>query len=166
VTFEASDILDDCPAGGLDGYATAVSAKGLEHSMKTASLIAVAAFCVVSPNWLSAGLIPNRYEIRPLQDGVFEVVSLTRSGASDYWCGAGDYARNQLRAPVTQRIYIWKAIGPSVGRSGRKAVQFSFTAPEGANTTPGYSLSVKAVGDNMTVDAAYQYCFNYDLTDF
>lgn len=107
----------------------------------------------------------NRHEVFVVSDGVFEVLNEVGSGAVDYWCGAGDYARRQLRAAATQRIYIWKAIGPSATHPGKKSVQFSFSAPEGASTSPGYSLSVKAVGDNLTTAAAYQYCIGDDPFD-
>ncbi|WP_146344482.1 hypothetical protein [Falsiphaeobacter marinintestinus] len=102
----------------------------------------------------------NRHEVLPVSNGVYEVVSEVGygTGATDYWCGIGDYAQRQLRAGATQRIYIWKAVGPSVNRPGRKAVQFSLSAPSGANTSPGYSVSVKRVGDNMTVSMAQNYC--------
>lgn len=99
-------------------------------------------------------------DIADLDLGVFEVVGRIGDGAADYWCGAGDYASRYLRAAAVERLYIWKGIGPSQSAPGKKAVQFAFRAPEGSNTTPGLSLSVKAVGDNMTVSSAIQYCFD------
>lgn len=102
----------------------------------------------------------NRSEVLPVSDGVWEVVNKVGSGATDYWCGIGDYAVRQLRIPVTQRIYIWQAEGPSVNVSGKKSVQFALSAPEGADTSVGYSVSVKRAGDNMTASMAQKYCYD------
>lgn len=99
-------------------------------------------------------------DVADLDMGVFEVVGRIGDGAADYWCGAGDYAQRYLRAGATERLYIWRALGPSVSSPGKKAVQFAFRAPTGSDTTPGLSLSVQAVGDNMTVSSAAQYCFD------
>lgn len=102
----------------------------------------------------------NRHEVLPVSNGVYEVVNEVGSSATDYWCGIGDFAQRQLRAGATTRIYIWKAIGPSVNRQGRKAVQFSLTAPPGADTSTGYSVSVKRAGDNMNVSSAQNFCYD------
>ena len=99
-------------------------------------------------------------DVAELDLGVIEVNGRLGDGAADYWCGAGDYARRYLSASGSERLYIWKAIGPSVTAPGKKAVQFAFRAPEGSNTSPGLSLSVKTAGDNMTVSMAAQYCFD------
>lgn len=106
----------------------------------------------------------NRLKVYAVSKSEFEVVGEVGSGAANYWCGAGDHVRNYLRMPVVTRIYIWKAIGPSLSTRGRKAVQFSLSPPENVSTSPGYSLSVKAVGDNMTAAAAYQFCID-DIDD-
>ena len=107
----------------------------------------------------------NRHEVFPVSDTVWEVVSEVGSSAADYWCGAGDFAQRVLGTPAAQRIYIWKAIGPSVTRPGRKAVQFSLTPPPGADTSTGYSLTVRRAGDNLARHAAVQYCYQFDGDD-
>ncbi|MCF6232317.1 MAG: hypothetical protein L3J36_04350 [Rhodobacteraceae bacterium] len=110
----------------------------------------------------------NWHQVYPVSPTVFEVVGQAGSGAADYWCGAGDYVRHLLRMPAVQRVYIWRAIGPSVVQPGRKAVQFSLGPPEDPENkvvAPGYSLSVKAVGDNLTAAAAFQYCLDNDRLD-
>ncbi|WP_233145712.1 hypothetical protein [Phaeobacter sp. 22II1-1F12B] len=101
----------------------------------------------------------NRQEVLPVSEGVFEVVNDVASSAADFWCSAGDYAYREMRTEAVQRVYIWRGIGPSVNRPGKKAVQFSLTPPEGVSTEPGYTLSVKAEGDNMRAGSAQQYCF-------
>ncbi len=117
------------------------------------------------PTTAFAFLAQNRAEVLPVSDGVFEVTNSGGSSAQAYWCGAGDYAIAQLRVGASQRVYIWKAEGPSVNRPGRNAVQFSLQPPPGANTTPGYSLSVRAVGDNLTAAAAREYCWGLRILD-
>ncbi len=123
--------------------------------------ILLAVFLVLTPGWAVAWRAARGHDVYPVSKTVFEVVTYARSGAADYWCGAGDYVRHGLRAPATSRIYIWRAVGPSVTVPGRKAVQFSLSAPPDVSTSPGYSLSVKTAGDNLTAAAAFQYC----LTD-
>ncbi len=102
----------------------------------------------------------NRHEVQPVGGGVFEVLNEFGSGAQQYWCGAGDYAIRVLGTGATQRVYIWRAIGPASTVSGRKSVQFSLTPPPGADTTPGFSLSTRRVGDNMTAASAQNYCYD------
>jgi len=101
----------------------------------------------------------NRLEVYPVSKTVFEVIGEPGSGAADYWCGAGDFAISVLRSKVADRVYIWRAIGGSVNKPGYKAVQFSLKPPADTSPSPGYSLSVKATGDNLTAAAARQYCF-------
>lgn len=102
----------------------------------------------------------NRLQVEPIGDGVFEVVARVGSSATDFWCGAGDYASRVLNAGATQRIYLWRAIGSSVTRPGKKAVQFSLSPPPGADTSTGYSVTVKRVGDNMNVSLSQSYCYD------
>ena len=127
--------------------------------------IILAALVVLTPGWVGAWRAYNWHDVFPVSKIAFEVIGRPGSAAADYWCGAGDYVRHGLRKPATTRVYIWRAIGPSVIQSGYKAVQFSLTPPENASTSPGYSLSVKAVGDNMTAAAAFQFCLGNDRFD-
>jgi hypothetical protein len=134
--------------------------------MKRSLFLCVSVVLMCAPGLALAWRALNDHEVYPVSKGVFEVIGRPGSGPAQYWCGAGDFARSQLRVAATQRIYIWKAVGPSATQPGKKAVQFSLTAPEGANTTPGYSLSVKTVGDNLNAASAYQYCLDRRIIDF
>lgn len=127
--------------------------------------LVLAAFLASVPGWVAAWRAYNWHDVFAVSKTVFEVIGRPGSGAADYWCGAGDYVRHALRDKATRRIYIWRAIGPSVIQSGRKAVQFSLTAPDNISTSPGYSLSVRSVGDYLTAAAAYQYCLGADRFD-
>ncbi|MGV6804090.1 MAG: hypothetical protein ACWA49_07785 [Ruegeria sp.] len=101
-----------------------------------------------------------RTEIKPLGDNIYEVKAIGSSAPVNYWCGIGDYAIRQLRVPRPQRIYIWKAYEP-----GARTVQFSLEPPPGADTTPGYSITVKRVGENMSASSAQNYCYD-NFMDF
>jgi len=101
-----------------------------------------------------------RNDVTEVEKGIYEVVSYGTSAPVSYWCGIGDYAIRTLRTKATQRIYLWKAYGPSVSRPGKKGAQFSLTPPEGVDTTPGYSVTVKTVGDNMSAGSAQGYCYD------
>ncbi|MDK3019466.1 hypothetical protein [Pseudodonghicola flavimaris] len=108
----------------------------------------------------------NGHQVHDLGQGVFEVVGRAGSGAQDYWCGAGDYARSVLGVAAAQRIFLWAPVGPSASSAGKRAVQFALTAPKGADTTPGLSLSVKRVGDNLSASMAQQYCYGGKFDSF
>lgn len=133
--------------------------------MKHYLAITLAAAIAFAPVAASAWRALNRHEVYPISKEVFEVVYYIASGPREFWCAAGDYAISQLRAKGNERIYIWRGIGPSESRPGKKAVQFSFTPPEGVDLNPGISLSVKAVGDNMRAAMALQYCYGDDPFD-
>jgi hypothetical protein len=114
------------------------------------------------PTWALSWLAWNKYEVFPISDTVFEVIERPGSagGAAQYWCGAGDYAQRVLKTKTNQKIYIWKPVGKSVTTSARRAVQFSTNAPENASSSPGYSLSIRAVGDSLSTAAAQRYCYD------
>lgn len=127
--------------------------------------LALAAALVLIPGLALSWRALNRHEVVPVGGGVYEVIGRVGSGAQDYWCGIGDYAMTQLHAPAAQRIYVWRPVGPSATRPGHRAVQFAFSAPKGAETTSDYSLTVRRAGENLTVAAARQYCYNGDFDE-
>ncbi len=121
--------------------------------------MAIVAMLVAVPGAAQAWRAMNGHEVQPLGDGVYEVVGRVGSGAADYWCGIGDFGRMVLDLPAAQRIYVWRPVGPSVVRPGRKAVHFALTAPPGAETEGGYSLTVRRAGKNLNAAMARQYCY-------
>lgn len=133
--------------------------------MKSLTIFCLTALLAVMPGWAAAWRSVNQHEVYPISDTVFEVLNEVGSAPVDYWCGAGDFARQVMGTAAAQRIYIWRAIGPSATRQGRKSVQFSMTAPKDADTAPRLSLSVKHAGDNLTSALAYQYCLGDDRFD-
>lgn len=125
---------------------------------KSPLLLAIA---LMVPTVAAAFQALNRFEVYPVnKSGVFEVVNRHGSAPKDFWCGAGDYAIRVLRTSATQRIYLVQPVGPAVTVQGRKGVQYALSPPQGANTTPGYSVSVKNVGDNMPAHMAQNYCYD------
>jgi hypothetical protein len=128
--------------------------------MKNGWLIGGVVAALLVPEVALAWWAWNRHEVLPVSKSVFEVIGRPGSGPREYWCGAGDYVYRNMGAPGVQRVYIVEAIGPSVNRPGKKSVKFSLTPPKGVSTSPGYSLSVKAVGDNLSAAAAQQYCYD------
>ncbi|MEX0307895.1 MAG: hypothetical protein AB3N12_10975 [Ruegeria sp.] len=97
-----------------------------------------------------------RTQITPLKDGVYEVRPVGGSSAAvTYWCGIGDYAIRTLGVSNSQRIYVSKPY-----EKGIRTVQFSLTPPPGADTNPGYSLTVNRVGENLSAASAQNYCFD------
>lgn len=110
----------------------------------------------------------SRFPVAQVDSATFEVIARGgRVNAGKYWCSAGLYGLS-LGVRSNTRIYLAVAEGPSVTAPGRKAVRFTLD-PEAAGITPispQLSLSVKAVGDNMTVTAARQFCFDDTILGF
>lgn len=131
---------------------------------KVIGACAVAAL-MLSPLSASAFRALNWLQVNPMPGGVFEVVGEPGSGPIQYWCAAGDYARQVLGVAANQRIYIVRGRGPSETTDRRSAVQFSLTKPPG-DYQPSYSLSVTAVGENLRAASARFYCEPRIIDDF
>ena len=121
--------------------------------------LAAMATLAVWPNWSLGWTAQNLLEVQQLNSEVIEVIGGAGSGPAQYWCGAGDYFRRVKGIGGAQRIYIWRGVGPSETQAGRAAVQFALTAPDGADTSTSYTLSMKRAGDNMSAGLAQQYCW-------
>jgi len=130
--------------------------------MKHLSVVVLGASLALVPATSFAWRAVNLLEVFPAGNGAFEVVSRPGSGASNFWCAAGDYALRQLGAAAAQRIYIVKPSSRSSQYGGKATVQFSLSPPASGAADPGYSLSVKVMGDNLTAAFAQQYCHDFD----
>ncbi|MEQ9039980.1 MAG: hypothetical protein RIE24_16645 [Silicimonas sp.] len=93
----------------------------------------------------NAFMARNSLVVEPRADGTFEVPYRGLSGASDFWCAAGDYVFRELGLPPETRIF--RVSGPP-RRSGQ-GITFSLS-PEGATKTGLFIL-----GDNRSVSAAH-----------
>ncbi|MEX0287378.1 MAG: hypothetical protein AB3N23_22450 [Paracoccaceae bacterium] len=123
----------------------------------------VTAATVLAAGTASAFTSSNYMRVNPVSDSVFEV--LPRGGArrsGDYWCAAAEYLLFTGVSNATQRIYVVRALGPGQTANRRSTVQFSITPPAGVDTTPGISLTVRRVGENMSAHLARSQCFFRD----
>jgi hypothetical protein len=122
----------------------------------------VLAFLAIAPSAAFAYIAENRHSVAPVSGAVFEVVGEPGSGAQQYWCAAGEYARDRLGARSNARVYIVRGRGPAQSEPGATAVRFTID-PGAAGVTPispRLSLSVDAIGDNLPVASAVTYCYN------
>lgn len=128
-------------------------------------LVFVLAFGLAGPAAANSYIPDYPYVTAPLPSG-FEV-TFTRPGGGppDYWCAAADHARRTLGASRSQRIYLSQAEGPSSSRSGRKGVGFSLTEPASGAAGSSLSLSIKSVGDSLTIAQAQGYCGDRNASD-
>ena len=124
-------------------------------------VIALAALSLAAPAAAQEFRAANKLTVGQITPAVFEVVSRPgKSGASNFWCAAADYARQRLGAPGNARIYVAQARGPSTLSPGRSGVRFTLD-PAAARIepiAPRTSLSVDHVGDNLSVSLGLQYC--------
>jgi len=127
---------------------------------------ATAAFSALAPQLADAWQAENRLTVNPVSDSVFEVIGLPGSPGSEFWCAAGDYALRVLRTSGTQRVYIVRGRAAPVTGTGPSAVQFSLVLPDGVPPQSGLFLSMKKVGDNLSVDFARTYCLDKKSVDF
>lgn len=111
----------------------------------------------VSVSWTQASASSGTdYSVAAGPDGTFDVTA-ERSGGDDvYWCGASEYARRELGASSSDRIYAW-------GRTGNRTARFSLQAPA-SGPVQSFSVSLDEVGNNLSVAAAYQYCLNVSIS--
>ena len=94
-----------------------------------------------------------RVEVTDKGNGIYEVATRGSSAPVAYWCGIGDFAIRTLRTQATQRIYVTRAYEKQT-----RTVQFSLTPPEGVDLDPGYSITVKRVGANLSAGSAQGHC--------
>lgn len=126
-------------------------------------VLAVTGFVPVSAGAWQA---ENRLTVNPASGDVFEVIGRPGSPGSEFWCAAGEYALRVLGASGTERIYLVRPRGTPVTGRGPSAVQFSLTLPAGIQPQDGLFLSMKNVGDNLSVTFANSYCLDNKTLDF
>jgi hypothetical protein len=83
----------------------------------------------------------------------FEVFARARSGGSDYFCAAGEFARRVLRARATDRVTVVAGLGRSPTRTTQNSVTFALSGPDRTQPfvaplllRPGRSGSTMSVG--------------------
>lgn len=120
----------------------------------------VSATALWMPNAAEAFSGKKGTRVNPVDDAVFEVVARTAGSASDYWCGAADYARRALNVSWTATLYISRGRGPSETTNRRTAVQYTLDPGRAPGGTQNSILQFGDLiaGDKMSVQRAYQYC--------
>ncbi len=131
--------------------------------MKRTITALLSAATLLSATGASAFTASNRMRVNPVSASVFEVVPRGAARTTDYWCAAAEYLLYTGVSKATQRIYVVRAMGPAETANRRSAVQFSITPPAGVDTTPGYTLSVKRVGENLNAASARSHCHDHDF---
>lgn len=129
--------------------------------LKQLSLIAAVALGAAGPTSAQSFKAENRVLVTPLADGLFSVPSATDMGARGTWCAAADYAMDVLGASGTSRIYVRV---PPQTNSG--PVVFGMTPGNAAPVgVVGLSAGLRSVGGNLSVDHAFQFCYDARLVN-
>ena len=102
----------------------------------------------------AAFLAQNGLLVRADGPDEFNVPYRGLAGPTDFWCAAGDYARNELGLPTAQRIY--RVSEPP--RGSGEGVRFSVRPEASARSTGLAVLGAKAGG--LTVGMARSFCEN------
>ena len=126
--------------------------------MKFLNRMALATVLTLVPGLVGAWTAQNHHKVAFVSDTVFEVVGRPGSAGQEYWCAAGEFARNVVGASAVQRVHLVR--GPAVAQTSNwnRAVLFSLTPPQNGNVRPRITLSVSRVGDNMSAAMAESYC--------
>lgn len=96
--------------------------------------------------------------------GAMEVLWKQRTGPTDFWCAAGDFARSRLGASLTDRVYLLRGSGQSQLVANRRATAFTIVPEPGFENAPrggqggAISLSVTEPGYSLTVAHARAFC--------
>jgi len=126
--------------------------------MKVYGRLILAALIAGFPGLAVAWTASNYHKVAPVSDTVFEVVGRAGSAGQEYWCAAGEYAHQVLKAKVVQRIYLVRGSAPAQTANWNRAVLFSLTPPATGDTRARLRLSVKQVGSNLSSASAQRYC--------
>ena len=124
--------------------------------------IATAATLVASAAQADSFRAYNRVVVNPVSSSTFEAIEQAQYGPRGLWCAAADYAQSQLGARGTDRVYVQTPRGNSVTQSGRKGVVFGLSSPSGVAPVSVLSVSsaIRVPGSNLSVDHAYQFCYD------
>jgi len=104
--------------------------------------------------------MPHGWEVNPVNDVVYEVVSEGAHGGAAFWCAAADFAQVHLKASPNAEIYVVTLAGPSMTTKRKSAAQFTLD-PVAAGITPGPlpdDLNELAIGGHMKIGVAHGFC--------
>lgn len=126
--------------------------------MQILKRLTFAALIAGLPGVAAAWTASNHHKVAPVSETEFEVVGRPGSAGQEYWCAAGEYAHQVLKAKVVQRIYLVRGPAPAQTATWDRAVLFSLTPPAAGDAGAMIRLSVKQVGSNLSSALAQQYC--------
>ncbi len=126
------------------------------------TIFALAAAASMAAGSALAFTSSNYMRVNPVSASVFEVVARGRANPGDYWCAAAEFLLFNGSTNATQRIYVVRRLGAAETMNRRSAVHFSLVAPEGVDTRPGFTMSVKRVGENLSAAMARNQCYDFD----
>ncbi len=132
------------------------------------SLAAVATFSAILPTAVMAFQAINTLQVNKIDKNTFEVIGRPGAMKDDYWCGAGDYLRRELRLPWKTKIYVVSGIGRGVTTGAKSAVRFTLSLE--AHGIEPYEKSwvgdVLTVGYGRSVTAAFHHCDRRIINSF
>lgn len=125
-------------------------------------IAATVAASIGLPSTASAFRALNSLDVNSEGPVTFEVIQSGGIGPGDAWCAAGDYALRALGAASNQRVYLIE--GKHIARTEQRrryGYSFSLSAPPEAETIgQRLTLSLRAIGDSLSVANARQYCYD------
>ncbi|MEP2782998.1 MAG: hypothetical protein ABJO67_18130 [Pseudoruegeria sp.] len=139
----------------LTGCNVAVGGGGAAVSTTVGNSISATSTYIARNNFT---VVPDR-----AVSGQFEVFPAGSSGASHYWCAAGQYVIEGRGFRPSTKVYLARAEGASKLVPGRKAATFT-TNPSAellakAESLPtSYNFSVKSVGENRSAEGGRTVC--------
>ncbi len=107
----------------------------------------------------SAFVTSNGVRVNPVNEDVFEVLARPAARPSDFWCGAGNYARRALDAPDNALVYVVGGAGRGVTANTPDAAQFSLKPPSEVTGATGRAAAWGPdVGASASVGRARSSC--------
>lgn len=122
--------------------------------------VAVTLLALALPSGAFANMSQAGFEVNPVNDVIYEVVSEGAHGGAAFWCAAGEYAEIHLKASPQAEIYIARGAGPSVTTKRKSAAHFTLD-PAAAGITPAAlsnDVNVLNVGGHMKAELARNFC--------
>ena len=154
-----------CLVAGLAYYWARYCTAG--ESMKQALVFLLISIAVISGCTVpdDAHVTLRHAKVYPLDNGVFEVAIPWDQNIAGFWCGASDYARRELRARATARIYVYRGLDKGVAADRRSTVLFTMTPPDSASGRQPWLMRPNAFdpGQNLSVSSADSRCDPYLL---
>jgi len=124
-----------------------------------AALLALAtAACNDAPPRPNSFTASNGLQVVQFAPDRFEVLARPGSGAPDFYCAAGEFARRMLDARAADRVVVVEPVGPSRFNPGGRGVTFTVEPQGSVSPDRGFAARVNRVGANYTVAHSVAFC--------